>query len=979
MANLHTPNPTPEENNQEPSKFPWDFLGRYESIIVVGRTREVNWEIVYEVRDIKYQIENKGDDRDRIEISEWEYNYVKAEYHKHIEEKNLEEKLKKTWHMSGYGFESGEAYSRLLLNALDQNQVSKIDEIPNHIEKQKELVEEKIEYHYAFDDKYCGLRYYIKDDKTIYEREIPFSIDEYFTISEDEYIRCFEAQKKQWEINKEMRDKREKRETALNAKWYTGETEHWGAEDYQDQLLKVLATENIATIKEIPDHIEQQSLEKYTAKNEIIKQQKPDFYEQNITHLLDEYEKAVEIGKVADFNIMKIVELFTKWNVKNLELFYRFERLKKVNIVNNFKKIYTYWIKRTNSKPDKNGFTKLVYGYNDEEIDTLGTEEYEEISYFISHMGGKISEIEPNYEKFVAKIKKWYQAEWTKFLIGEMPFFSEKYGFTKYSLNKLGISNETVEDRRKEWNQAFVEEFVNILENKLNEENMFFITKIISKIEKNLKTINTENEDMNEIKDNINNVLAKTITENIEKIKNKEKPQKSERKEKSKLSSKKQIEQKTRLIDALYEQLKVLSPELAKQIWREENKELYIEEYQSFFRENFINKRRQEWNIDTNDLEAVEKKVISEVKNKFYRQAKKRGTIRDTRTESKVPTDINNKRGNRLMLKLMNAAFFDTGNALLMKIAYPDDQQRKLIRKEYIQIITKEIITEIQEKITQKKTFDIAEYYMIKPINHVYKKYWGKWSIAHIDPKTTEILNELTKANFIKKGNEQINQIANNLNKEIKNEEENQKNNKEIYTIIGWFKRFCQNYFIYFLNRKWTDAIENMVSISKEQQAGIKESNEKRSSVVGEASIEDISFIGMELDQLEKDLDPNIFETYIDFYKRIDKSREEVIERMLQSRFFRNGKAGGKLQRVIEDKLIERFGLITMDTEQNTFIIEYLKESLSSIILEDLSTGIDKIYFSKTDRQKIETYINEYMKNIWNKITLERNNFKALQ
>jgi hypothetical protein len=99
--------------------------------------------------------------------------------------------------MSGYGFESGEAYSRLLLNALDQNQVSKIDEIPNHIEKQKELVEEKIEYHYAFDDKYCGLRYYIKDDKTIYEREIPFSIDEYFTISEDEYIRCFEAQKKQ--------------------------------------------------------------------------------------------------------------------------------------------------------------------------------------------------------------------------------------------------------------------------------------------------------------------------------------------------------------------------------------------------------------------------------------------------------------------------------------------------------------------------------------------------------------------------------------------------------------------------------------------------------------------------------------------------------------------------------------------------------------------------------------------------------------
>jgi hypothetical protein len=42
MANIHTPNITPEDNNQEPRKFPWDFLGRYESSIVVGRTREVD-------------------------------------------------------------------------------------------------------------------------------------------------------------------------------------------------------------------------------------------------------------------------------------------------------------------------------------------------------------------------------------------------------------------------------------------------------------------------------------------------------------------------------------------------------------------------------------------------------------------------------------------------------------------------------------------------------------------------------------------------------------------------------------------------------------------------------------------------------------------------------------------------------------------------------------------------------------------------
>jgi hypothetical protein len=128
--------------------------------------------------------------------------------------------------MSGFGFESGETYSRLLLNVLDQNQVSKVDEIPAHIEQEKKLNEANTEYHYAFDDKFCGLRYYIKDSKTIYEREIPFSIEEYFEISEDEYMLHYNSQKKQLELNKAMKEKRDKRKSSLNEKGYTREAEH---------------------------------------------------------------------------------------------------------------------------------------------------------------------------------------------------------------------------------------------------------------------------------------------------------------------------------------------------------------------------------------------------------------------------------------------------------------------------------------------------------------------------------------------------------------------------------------------------------------------------------------------------------------------------------------------------------------------------------------------------------------------------------
>jgi len=945
-------------------------------MIVVGRTREVDWEIIYEVKDIKYQMGNEDDDRNRIEISEGEYKYIKSEYDQQIEEQKFEESLKKIWYMSGFGFESGETYSKLLLNVLNQNQVSKVNEIPAHIEQQKQIEAANIEYHYAFDDKYCGLRYYIKDDKTIYEREIPFSIEEYFEVSEEVYMGHYNQQKKQLELNKVMNDKRNKRKSALNEKGYTREAEYWGDENYQEQLLKVLDTQNIPKIREIPEYIEQQSLEKYTAKNEITKQQEPDFYEQSITHLLDEYEKAVEIGKVADFNIMKIAELFTKWNIKNLGLFYRFERLKKANIVNNFKKIYTYGIKITNSKPNKQGFTRLVYGYNDEETDTVGRREYEEISYFVSYIWGEISDIEPNYEKFVAKIKKGYQEEWTKFLIWEIAYFSEKYWFTKYSLNKLGISNETIEDRRKERTLSFIEDFANTLEDHLVEKGPFgdIDTNIIRKIDKNLKTINTENEAIDEVKKEISNVLEKKIKEHIEKIKNKEKPQKTERGNRLSLSYKRQIIQKSRLIDTLYEQLKILSPDTAKQIWREANKELYIEEYKSFFRDNFLNKKREEWNVDINDLEAVKQKVIPEVKNKFYRYTKKRGTIREQKQETKVPTNIDWTRGNRLILKLMNAAWFDTGNALLMKTVYPDDKERKKIRQEYIQVITKEIITEIQERITQKETFSMAEYYMINPINHVYKKYWGKGAIAKIEPKTIEIIDTLTKENFKIEWQNNLNTIEKNLNKKIETEEQNQENNKEIYWWVVWFKEFCYRYLRYFLDGK-----VNFKGITAEEKETIPEENFQWKGSIPESCIDDTTALDLKLDELKINLDPNIFETYINFYKKLDIYREQIIERILQSRFFRNGKAGWKLQRVIEDKLIEQFGLITMDSEQNTFIIEYLKQSLSSLILDDLSTGGDKLYLSESDRQKIETYINEYMKDIWAKITLERKNPKALQ
>ncbi|MEI7920126.1 MAG: hypothetical protein WCH65_08515 [bacterium] len=68
-------------------------------------------------------------------------------------------------------------------------------------------------------------------------------------------------------------------------------------------------------------------------------------------------------------------------------------------------------------------------------------------------------------------------------------------------------------------------------------------------------------------------------------------------------------------------------------------------------------------------------------------------------------------------------AFFRTGYGLVLKKLYPNDQERKTLRQKYVQTISKNIVSDINGRLTNLSTFSLTEHYMREPIVYLYHKY----------------------------------------------------------------------------------------------------------------------------------------------------------------------------------------------------------------------------------------------------------------
>ena len=216
----------------------------------------------------------------------------------------------------------------------------------------------------------------------------------------------------------------------------------------------------------------------------------------------------------------------------------------------------------------------------------------------------------------------------------------------------------------------------------------------------------------------IKNWLQNCIMDGIQKIINKEKTTTAKWRDRKYLSYKLHIASLVDIIDSAYKELEQLDVSMAESTQWKTNKEKYIAEYISFYKESFIQKRIAETlKADINDPKAIEQQILQDVQDKLYSLCAKECA------RQKGIHVTHNYLYTGKMIKYIKAAFLKTGHATVLKHLYPDDKQRRTIRQKYVQTIIENLLTQINTNAQDIATFSMMEYHMIQPLTYWYKKY----------------------------------------------------------------------------------------------------------------------------------------------------------------------------------------------------------------------------------------------------------------
>ena len=96
-------------------------------------------------------------------------------------------------------------------------------------------------------------------------------------------------------------------------------------------------------INQIPTHIEHQEDTSIAIFQSLSTREKaPDCYTQEIIKHLDIVEHQIETEVVDEEQFLRLSELFSNGYIKDIQLFHRFEQLKKQNVINHCKRLIRY-------------------------------------------------------------------------------------------------------------------------------------------------------------------------------------------------------------------------------------------------------------------------------------------------------------------------------------------------------------------------------------------------------------------------------------------------------------------------------------------------------------------------------------------------------------------------------------------------------------------------------------------------------------
>lgn len=790
-----------------------------------------------------------------------------------------------------------------------------------------------------------------KNGKIIYEIEIPFGIEDYCEVSKEEYDQHVQERKTVREEEKLLYEKRQVHKKRLQDIWYISHNEtRWGDDAYESRILQLLENKNLKTIKQIAGYVEE-----WTKGHQIQlfqtlakKEKAPDFYEKSISDFLDKYEPIIENIFIGEDEITHIGQLFVIWCIDDIQLFYRFEEFKRANTRNHYKRIYLFWIDKKGSK------------HTSEKKEFLQDEDMWYILYFLKYKDWTIRDLDDDENRFRNKVKASYIHELKEFRLGRWrAWFWDRYsGFEQKKLMRtLWFTDEDF----RNWTDQARKEFVNDFSQMVTHMNIDTIPFSLAKLQENITRI-WQSTDTSKLKSAICIWLKTCIAQWIQKIIDKDKPTKMKWEQKKLLSYKLQINNMTDNIEALYKELEKIDSNAAESTWWKANKETYIQEYKDYHRNTFIQKRLIEvLKVDINDKEALEQQTLHDVEKHFLSSCKKH-------IESKLHDSLDyNPLSKRTIIRFIIASFFRTWHALVLKTTYPNDKERKALRQKYVQIITKNILSDTETRLADSSTFSATEYYMREPLYYLYKRYWWQEDLLATQDSIETTYQQYLEKIFEKNWADIIKKIEKDFSSgdvlDI----------KTTYKDIMDFTVFVKKHIWAMMKKHTTTRTYTGLDESLQQN---KTYNQKNNNIYPQWLINNFSFHWYMVEDAEKHLSEDILTQCIDWYTKTDILIPQVLQTILQWRFDKNGQVWWKLQRLSQEIIICEFGVITLSKEQIDFLLQYFTEHLSNIILQDLALSSDWIDLFWSDKELVKTYIEQYMEAFKHNITLLTNEQK---
>lgn len=915
-------------------------------------------------------------------------------------------------------------------------------------------------------------------DVVYYEEDTSFSDTLIRKWTKQEFIDRMNEIIKSEEDRKALFVKSQKEGEKLESMWYNvawdlvSEYTCW----YKDRFLKVLTSNQIENVKQIPEKVNEQktnsALQLFSTINWLVKvEYKDDIYTREILKLIDEFTQRIEYEYLDEKDFEKILKNYMLWQINDPLLFYKFEKLKEQNIKNHYKRFYLYGKSSadTTSRKIKWKWIKKVDKESLIETKYVDDRDMLHILYFLKYKWGNISDLEADEEIFWKRVELSYKycfkthipkdreypysftsliqeedefqklSEQDKIILEEQikkinyiwwrewQYFKEMlnhernpiiYNFLKNNKiinqeelkhliwveeikfkhnhlnwfdshnlqNDLWIVREKLIMWLKEAQKEFVDELPSVFEEKnftelfiwTNDHNNYLhhvILKWSANIRKRLsKAINYYDLDLESLKNKITETLRNCMNQWINFIKNKEKIINNEWQNNaaSSLNYKRQVGNIVNIINELNNNLKNInySDDITKD--REMNQKKYIQEYFDWRKQIFVEKRikkvlTMEW-FDINQKDEMRKKMIKNWKEKLMNDYAKYIVEKEQKNCDYIG---NYEMKNSAMGKMVNDTLFHLGYWALLKQIIPDDKERKIERQNIVRTITENCLKEIWPKLTNPKTFDDKQYYIFEPLLYLLKKYW--WKIWDFTIKQKQIQQNYLE--FVKKAMDDRVQIYfDKINKFISKAEYDKKSVESIYNDVWKINHFLREYLFQFIKKnnitlKWYEVKELFETFN----IYLKNNGEYLGDY-SQSQIDIFSLSSYSIPEIQKILSPEMNQSIKDIFHRLDKIKPEVWKWILSYRFRENAIPWGKLNRIVNEAIFEKFWLVdAMNQKQIDYVIDYLEKNLIEIILQDIKLFIfDWCECFESEKEIIKWFLNDFIFNWKERLSQKR-------